>query len=145
MTLYEMGAEYRASAEKVREQLKELRKRKKEDIEPAERADIEYKISVLTPILTDLKKTAERCEQYYGVTNGCSGHCDEKRLDGDRRRTRRARTNASHRERILGKTANDNAKRIDRDTARNGEMCTVAGYDLATGGRLARSLQKYGL
>ena len=145
MTLYEMGAEYRASAEKVHEQLKELRKRKKEDINPADRADIEYRISVLTPILTDLKKTAERCEQYYGATNGDIGHCNKKRLDGNGRRTGRTRTNASHRERILSETANDNAKRIDRDTARNGEMCTVAGYDLTAGGRLARSLQKFGL
>lgn len=145
MTLLELGAEYRASAENVRGQLRELREIRKNETDPDKLFTIEYKITVLKPILTELNKTAERCENYYGCSDGASKHGNRKRVGSDNRRRRKCGTGERIQERNARKNANNNAKRVDADTARNSAICSAGGFDISRSGRRARDLQKLGL
>ena len=65
MTLYELGLEYRKSAEPLRVRLKELRNALKEAKNPDERFHIKRRIAELTPMLTQCNKMAEYCTRYY--------------------------------------------------------------------------------
>lgn len=65
MTLYDLGLEYRKSAEPLRVRLKELRAALKEAKTPDERFRIKRRIAELTPMLTHCNKMAEYCARYY--------------------------------------------------------------------------------
>ena len=65
MTLKELSAGYRDSAENVRAQLSRLRLLREEAADPEERWRIAYQISRLTPVLTELNELAELTEHYY--------------------------------------------------------------------------------
>lgn len=65
MTLYEIGLEYAKSAEPIRRELRELRKRLKELTDPEEIWRTKQRIQALTPILTDCNRLRDYCERYY--------------------------------------------------------------------------------
>ena len=65
MTLKEVSVGYRDAAEKVRKQLYRLRRMRRDTTDPGERWRIDYQISHLTPVLTELNELAELTEHYY--------------------------------------------------------------------------------
>ena len=65
MTLKELSAGYRDSAEKIRKQLNRLRRMRQETTDPEERWRIAYQISHLVPVLTELNELADLTEHYY--------------------------------------------------------------------------------
>ena len=65
MTLYQIGAEYRRSAELLRRRLKELRCALKNARDPEEIWHLKRRIADLTPLLTECNALASLCEHYY--------------------------------------------------------------------------------
>ena len=65
MTMEEISAEYRASAELLRARLKQLRQKKKEAHDPEAIWQLNRRIAELTPILTQMNELAELTEHYY--------------------------------------------------------------------------------
>lgn len=65
MTLYEVGIEYKKSAEPIRMRLKELRAALKQAESAEERFRIKRRIAELTPMLTQCNRLAEYCTRYY--------------------------------------------------------------------------------
>lgn len=145
MTLMELGAEYRKSADIVKAQLVDLRLKKKTETDQSKLFDIEYRIKVLTPVLTELNKTAERCTNYYGNDKQISVKCNGNGMECDSRGNRRKRSCTGNRERIYGEIADDNAKRVNRETARNREVCSSGRYELHADSEIAQRFKKYSL
>ena len=65
MTLYQLGGQYRASAEPLRRRLKELRAALKTARDPEEVWHLKRRIAELTPLLTEANALAVLCERYY--------------------------------------------------------------------------------
>ena len=65
MTLRETSAGYREAAGKVRDRLTLLRDLRRQTRDPEERWNIDYQISRLIPVLTQLNELAELTEHYY--------------------------------------------------------------------------------
>lgn len=95
MTLKELSAEYRQSAQLLRTRLKELRQVLKVAETADERWHIKRRIYELTPILTQTNKVAELLEKYYdgGYYRDANYSCNALR-EGIPRTIRK--TNAHH-------------------------------------------------
>lgn len=65
MTLLQIGAEYRAAAEPLRQRLKELRAALKTARDPEEIWRLKRRIAELSPLLTEANALAALCEHYY--------------------------------------------------------------------------------
>ena len=65
MTLRQIAADYRASAELLRQRLKTLRSALKSTEDPEEIWHIKRRIAELTPLLTQCNALASLCEHYY--------------------------------------------------------------------------------
>ena len=65
MTLRQIGAEYRTSAQPLRQRLKELRAALKKAQDPEEVWKLKRRIAELSPLLTDCNALATLCERYY--------------------------------------------------------------------------------
>lgn len=65
MTLRQIAAEYRTSAQLLRQRLKELRSALKTARDPEEIWRLKRRIAELTPLLTECNALASLCEHYY--------------------------------------------------------------------------------
>ena len=65
MTLLELSAEYRASADALRERALTLEHRLKEIWDPADRAMMEDRIKLLRTMWRETRDLAVLCERYY--------------------------------------------------------------------------------
>ncbi len=65
MTLAEIGAEYRASAQLLRERLAVLREAEKQTQDPEEAWHLHQRIAMLVPMLTQCNDLACICTHYY--------------------------------------------------------------------------------
>jgi uncharacterized membrane protein YccC len=65
MTLAELSKSYEASAEPLRQRLKELRLQLEQAADPEEVWHIKRRIPELTPILTQMNELAELTAHYY--------------------------------------------------------------------------------
>jgi len=65
MTLEEISASYRASAEPLRVRLRQLRQAEVLETDPERLWQLRRRMAVLTPILTQLNELAELTAHYY--------------------------------------------------------------------------------
>jgi hypothetical protein len=65
VTLKELSKEYAAAAVPVRRQLRVLRQKLSQTKDPEKRWQIQRKIAVLNPILTQLNELTELLDRYY--------------------------------------------------------------------------------
>lgn len=120
MTLEEIGREYLETAKKIKMQLKELRAKLKTCEDEKERDILKYRISVLTPALTDCNQTAERCLCYYGNATRSGGQINVQRKSDGPGRGKRSDRGAGVSERKAACTDSIyNGQRTDPPTERN--------------------------
>ena len=65
MTLAQLSREYEYSAQLLRLRLKELRQALQKTEDPEERWQLQRRIAVLTPMLTQMNELAELTARYY--------------------------------------------------------------------------------
>ena len=65
MTLLELSAEYRSSAEALRARALELEHRLREEWDPADRVMLEDRIKLLRTMWRETRDLAVLCERYY--------------------------------------------------------------------------------
>ena len=65
MTLLQIGALYRSSADPLRQRLKELRAALRTAEDPEEIWQLKRRIAELTPLLSECNAIARLCEHYY--------------------------------------------------------------------------------
>ena len=109
MTLKELSAQYEASAQLLRDRLRELRILYAKTDDPDERWHIKRRIAELTPMLTQMNDLSWLLEHYYTVGGG--DHDDRYGFNGKRIRRKKKvppKSAGPYRsERIDGVTASD--------------------------------------
>ena len=115
MTMEELGAEYRKTAEPIRARLKALRKALSESVDPDERWILKRQINDLTPILRDMNRLGEYCERYYE-----SGFYIQ---DGPFGRRKRRRVSEAQKQGKSGSVKANNGERIERSAKTGGNSC----------------------
>ena len=65
MTLKELSPAYEASADLLRQRLRQLRRRLERSADPEERWHLQRRITELTPLLTEMNELAELTAHYY--------------------------------------------------------------------------------
>lgn len=119
MTMEELGAEYRKSAEPIRARLKSLRKALSEAVDPDEIWILKRQINDLWPILRDMNRMGEYCERYYE-----SGFYIQ---DGPFGRRKRGRVSEAPKQGKSGSAKANNGERVERSATADGDRSVGGG------------------